>query len=262
MRSVHDFIHSTSHRLVSGIIVHNEHDAEGMMGLARLMELFDAVDEEVVDCWNRRCNIDHGYCEKLTAAKALSIHHNLARISPSERYKGYDWFERAKSAPNEAQTAHQAVGLKETQCADIFVTQKWLHNRLWVLCATHGLLGPVSDHLELTYNYALSIASETLQVCKSLRISSMEAHGIGLVSYDPPSEVFQWLFLAYSSRLRNFSTLPPVQSTSPPASIPHWEAILPYPPRIMGAMRPQCHQQQQLTLCRFPKDWQRTICYC
>lgn len=183
MRSVHEFIHSASHRLVSGIIVHSEHDAEGMMGLARLMELFDAIDEEVVDCWNRRCNINHGYCEKLTAAKALEIHENLSRISPSERYKGYDWFERTKSAPNEAQAAHQGIGLRETQCADIFITQKWLQNRLWVLCSSHGLLVPVSDRLELTFNYAILVANETLQICKSLRVSSMEAHGIGLVSY-------------------------------------------------------------------------------
>lgn len=182
MRSVHEFIHGASHRVVSGIIVHSEHDAEGMMGLARLMELFDAVDEDVVDCWNRRCNDNNGYCEKLTAAKALVIHQNLARVSLSERYKGYDWFERTKSTPNEAQAAHQAVGLKETQCADIFITQKWLQNRLWVLCLTHRLLAPVSDRSELTFNYAIFIANEALQICKSLRISSMEAHGIGLVS--------------------------------------------------------------------------------
>lgn len=182
MRSVHEFIHSASHRLVSGIIVHNEHDAQGMMGLARLMELFDAIDEEVVDCWNRRCNIDHGYCEKLTAAKALEIHENLGRLRTAERYKGYDWFERTKSGPQEAQTAHQGVGLRETQCADIFITQKWLQNRLWVLCSTHGLLTPVSDRVELTLNFAILIATDTLQLCKSLRISSMEAHGIGIVS--------------------------------------------------------------------------------
>lgn len=182
MRSVHEFIHSASHRLVSGIIVHNEHDAEGMMGLARLMELFDAIDEEVVDCWNRRCHIDSGYCEKLTAAKALEIHQNLGRLNTTERYKGYDWFERTKSAPHEAQAAHQGVGLRETQCADIFITQKWLQNRLWVLCSTHGLLAPVSEHGELTLNFAILIANDTLQICKSLRIGSMEAHGIGIVS--------------------------------------------------------------------------------
>lgn len=209
MRSVHEFIHSASHRLVSGIIVHNEQDAEGMMGLARLMELFDAIDEEVVGCWNRRCNINHGYCEILTAAKALQIHQNLSRLRASERFKGYDWFERTKAAPHEAHTAHQGVGLRETQCADIFITQKWLHNRLWVLCSTHGLLSPVSDHVELTFPYAILIANDTLQICKSLRISSMEAHGIGLV---------EKLFDIVISALEISSSIDPPQSQLPSSS--------------------------------------------
>jgi hypothetical protein len=182
MRSVHDFIHNATHSLVSGIIVHNEKDAEGMMGLARLMELFDAVDEDVVDCWNRRCSIDSGYCEKLMEAKALAIHQNLSRVSESERYKGYDWFERTKSASGETRNAQPAMGLRETQCADVFITKKWLQNRVWVLCSTHGLLKPSSDHHELCFNYCISVAKDTLKICQSLRLSSMEAHGIGLVS--------------------------------------------------------------------------------
>ncbi|KAH8431248.1 CeGAL family transcription factor [Aspergillus melleus] len=162
MRSVHDFIHSATHSLVSGIIVHNEKDAKGMMGLARLMELFDAVDEDVVDCWNRRCSINAGYCDRLTEAKALAIHQNLSRVSESERYKGYDWFERSKSASGGSRGAYPAMGLRETQCADVFITKKWLQNRVWVLCSAHGLLKPTSDHEELCF-------------------TSMEAHGIGLV---------------------------------------------------------------------------------
>src|SRR3954465_10178343 len=101
MRSVHDFIHCATHSVVCGIIVHNEKDAEGMMGLARMMELFDAIDEDVIDCWNRRCDITNGYCQRLTEAKALSIHENLSRINQAERYRGYDWFERAKGGRGE-----------------------------------------------------------------------------------------------------------------------------------------------------------------
>ncbi|PWY78600.1 C6 transcription factor [Aspergillus eucalypticola CBS 122712] len=180
MRPVHDFIHTATHSVVSGIIVHNEKDAEGMMGLARLMELFDAIDEDVVDCWNQRCNISAGYCEKLTEAKALTIHQNLSRVSESERYKGYDWFERSKSTLGDNQGNRPAIGLRETQCADVFITKKWLQNRIWVLCSTHGLLRPASEHHELGLHYAVSIAKETLDICRSLRLSSMEAHGIGL----------------------------------------------------------------------------------
>ncbi|PKX95794.1 CeGAL family transcription factor [Aspergillus novofumigatus IBT 16806] len=181
MRSVHDFIHNATHSVVSGIIVHNEKDAEGMLGLARLMELFDAIDEEVIDCWNQRCNVNSGYCDNLTEEKALSIHQNLSRVCESERYKGYDWFERTKSAPGQAQSVQPTISMRETQCADVFITKKWLQNRVWVLCSTHGLLRPVSDHQELSFEYAITVAVDTLKICQSLRLSSMEAHGIGLV---------------------------------------------------------------------------------
>ncbi|KAF9892173.1 hypothetical protein FE257_002579 [Aspergillus nanangensis] len=181
MRSVQDFIHSATHSLVSGIIVHNEKDAEGMMGLARLMELFDAVDEDVIDCWNQRCKINSGYCERLTETKALEIHQNLGHVSESERYSGYDWFKRGKSATSDFPNARPAMYLRETQCADIFITKKWLQNRVWVLCFTHGLLRPSSEHPELSFNYAITVALDTLRICQSLRLSSLEAHGIGLV---------------------------------------------------------------------------------
>lgn len=181
MRSVHDFIHSATHSVVSGIMVHNEKDAEGMMGLARMMELFDAIDEDVIDCWNRRCDSSNGYCPRLTKVKALSIHQNLNRVNQAERYRGYDWFERAKGGRGETSNATFAMGLRETQAADVFITQKWLQNRVWLLSSTHGLLSAHSEHPELTFGYAVSVAETTLQLCQSLRLSSMEAHGIGLV---------------------------------------------------------------------------------
>lgn len=181
MRSVHEFLHNATHSLVSGIIVHNEKDAEGMMGLARMMELFDAIDEDFINCWNRRCNIDSGFCPKLTPAKALSMHDSLERITQAERYKGYDWFERAKVDGNDDSNALLAMGLRETQAADVFITQKWVHNRIWLLCLYHGLLRPHTDRPELTFSYAVNVAESALQTCRSLRLSSMEAHGIGFV---------------------------------------------------------------------------------
>ncbi|KKK13290.1 hypothetical protein ARAM_003121 [Aspergillus rambellii] len=181
MSSVHDFIHNATNSLVSGIVVHNEKDAEGMLGLAYLMELFDAIDEDVIDCWSRRCNINSGFCPKLTAAKALSIHEILNHVSESEALSGYDWFERSKLHQPTGHNVHPVLGLRGTQCADVFITKKWLQNRVWVLCSTHGLLVHTSEYRELCFNYAITVAEETLQICRKLRLSSMEAHGIGLV---------------------------------------------------------------------------------
>ncbi|KAJ5449603.1 uncharacterized protein N7458_006052 [Penicillium daleae] len=178
MRSVHDFLHNATNSLVSGIIVHNEKDAEGMMGLVRLMELFDAIDEDFIYCWNRRCDLRNGYCERFTEAKALSMYDSLQQVSQAERYKGYDWFEKAKVDGND-NNALLAMGLRETQAADVFITQKWVQNRVWLLCLNHGLLRTQSDRPELTFGFAVNIAESTIQLCRSLRLSSMEAHGIG-----------------------------------------------------------------------------------
>lgn len=180
MRSVHDFLHNATHSLVSGIIVHNEKDAEGMMGLARLMELFDAIDEDFIHCWNRRCDLRNGYCQRFTEEKALSMYDSLEKVSQAERYTGYDWFERAKVDGND-NNALLAMGLRETQAADVFITQKWVQNRVWLLCLNHGLLRTQSDRVELTFGFAVTIAESTIQLCRSLRLSSMEAHGIGFV---------------------------------------------------------------------------------
>lgn len=180
MCSVHDFLHNATHSLVSGIIVHNEKDAEGMMGLARLMEIFDVIDEDFIHCWNRRCDMRNGFCQRFSEAKALSMHDNLERVSEAERYRAYDWFERAKEDRNE-KNALLAIGLRETQAADVFITQKWLQNRIWFLCLYHGLLRVQSGRPELTFGYAVSIAESALQTCRSLRLGSMEAHGIGFV---------------------------------------------------------------------------------
>ena len=185
MLSTDDFTR-TPHSLVSGIIVHNEQDAAGMMGLALLMELFDAIDEDIIDCWNGHCDASSGHCQKLNENRILAIHENLRHVSDYQRYKSNDWFDPDGLSNTPAHTGI-ANGLKsilrETQCADVLIAQKWLHNRVWHLCVSHNLLKIQSDYPELCFGYAVYLAESTLDICRSLRISSMEAHGIGLVSF-------------------------------------------------------------------------------
>lgn len=147
-----------------------------MLGLARLMDLFDAIDESVLDCWNGRCCVGSGHCENLTAPKVLNMQRNIGAVSQPGHHG---------SGPATTTNTALPIGLTETQRADVQITQKWLQNRIWVLCSTHGLLGqPLEDQQqpELSAGYAVAIAQSTLGVCRSLRLSAMEAHGIGLVS--------------------------------------------------------------------------------
>lgn len=226
-----DEIRNATQRLVSGIIVHTEKDAAGMMGLALLMEIFDAIDEDILICWNARCNVStkhgDGECHILTEAKALSIYQNLARVSDASRYRcggrNSDRFEpefldesrrysgddnnnddqtTSTNTPqrissrgngegedredinNEARILRDFVFLSETQCADILVTQKWVQDRLWNLCFSHGLLSsqPKPLHPGLSFGYAQKNAEKALRLCRLLRISALEAHGVGIVS--------------------------------------------------------------------------------
>lgn len=195
-------MNNTTRRLVSGIIVHNEKDAAAMMGLTLLMEIFDSIDERIIVCWNSRCSLKTmGKCQTLTESKAISIYRNLARVSDVSRYmqrKNKDHFildgnsvppNRNDSNEN-SRTISEDLGvigvlrdfLSETQCADILVTQKWVLDRMWNLCFSHGLLKPYSEQKELCFRYAFENGVKTLELCRSLRISAMEAHGVGMVS--------------------------------------------------------------------------------
>ncbi|RMJ26738.1 C6 transcription factor [Aspergillus sp. HF37] len=161
MQSAHlvSNVSSATQSLVSGVILDNEKDAEGMLGLARLMDLFDAIDESVLDCWNGRCCASAGHCENLTAPRVLSMQRNIGAVSqPGHHDSG--------PGVGSPAAAVQPIGLTETQRADVQVTQKWLQNRIWVLCSTHGLLGcqPDQQQPELSPGYAVAIAQSTLGV--------------------------------------------------------------------------------------------------
>lgn len=178
-------IENATQSVVSGIIVHNERDAAGMMGLALLMELFDAIDEDIIDCWNGRCHADKGRCQKLDESKVLAVHDHLSRVSDAKRYQSNDWFDPDDEGLHRREssiTKTLSSLLRETQCADVLVTQKWLQNRVWHLCREHRLIKIHSERPELRWDYPISLAETTMEFSQSLRISSMEAHGIGLVS--------------------------------------------------------------------------------
>ncbi|KAH8689612.1 hypothetical protein BGW36DRAFT_308454 [Talaromyces proteolyticus] len=199
VRSV-DEMNNTTQRLVSGIIVHNDMDAAAMMGLTLLMEIFDAIDEEILVCWNSRCSITTtGKCQNLTESKVLNIYHNIAGVSNVSRYMYHrknDHFDVNNNTflpdQNRGENRQQVSEeldeirilrdfLSETQCADVLVTQKWVQDRLWNLCFSHGLLRLHSEQKELCFRYAFDNAVKTLELCRSLRISAMEAHGVGMI---------------------------------------------------------------------------------
>ncbi|KAL2816092.1 hypothetical protein BJX63DRAFT_147429 [Aspergillus granulosus] len=214
IRSAADEIRTcTTQRLdISGIIVHTEKEAAGMLGLSLLMEIFEAIDEEILICWNARCTAStrnrDGKCRILTETKVLGIYRNLARVGSgagkygSSDQKNDDYFQLHAGSTDGTDNGREATTplldsrstelnsvkslrsfLSETQCADILLTRKWIQDRLWNLCFTHGLLRPDlgARYPELTFSYAHDNAARTLNLCQVLRISAIEAHGVGII---------------------------------------------------------------------------------
>ncbi|KAI9889831.1 MAG: hypothetical protein M1814_004933 [Vezdaea aestivalis] len=134
---------------------HDKNDEIIMLGLAQLMNLFDVIDEDVVDCWNEQCKASLGLCQKFNRARVIGIYHSLNQ--PPSQY------------------------LTETQEADVFITQKWLLDRLWQLSFSHKLLDLHETTAALRYDFAITIARDTLKLCQSLGLGAMEVHGIGII---------------------------------------------------------------------------------
>lgn len=125
-----------------------------MTGLLYLMDTFDAIDENVIECWIGHCRYSDGTCETFDRRKALRTIRVQRRIREACTYGSISFVP--------AVSPHPFHELADSQRADISITQFWLLNRLWNLCWSHGLLRDVSDHSELQYDFAYHIAGALL----------------------------------------------------------------------------------------------------
>ncbi|KAK9350245.1 hypothetical protein V1505DRAFT_381633 [Lipomyces doorenjongii] len=149
-------------------------------GVATLVSLFSVVSIDMLDCWNDKCaaSSPDSYCEKFTSERALDMHRFISDVY---RYE----------------TADDNL-LSEAQIADVTISQLWLHNRLWNVCHSHGLLGEENNAdscREMSLTYALDIARDTLQISKRLTMESLEVNGMSIVGklYDIASSIVMLL---------------------------------------------------------------------
>jgi hypothetical protein len=167
------------------MVVNNEKDASALMGLSVLTEIFAAIAEDDIDCWTGNCGAIHGTCAKHDASKVLYLHDRIRRVDCDSHYRDYDRLNLDEPIDVHQERMEIPTGFKSqhliSQYADILITQKWLQNRLWLLCLNHDLLSANSNRPELLFTYGVSLAESTLDICRSLPLSSMEAHGVGLV---------------------------------------------------------------------------------
>ncbi|KAK9334945.1 hypothetical protein LIPSTDRAFT_108179 [Lipomyces starkeyi NRRL Y-11557] len=156
-------------------------------GVTKLVSLFSIISVDILDCWNEKCAAGSGgCCTKITTERALDMHRLISEVYNDT-------------------TAGDNL-LSEAQIADITISQRWLHNRLWNVCHYHGLLHDevLADSCwEMGLTYAIDIARDTMRITKEFTMENLEVHGIGMIGklYDIASTVIM-LMSSYPS-LRN-----------------------------------------------------------
>lgn len=162
------------------------------------LKLFDVVDENFVDCWNRKCP-GQG-CRHFDKDRAIALWKSFtddvrqtssAPSSARERSFGMDEVPSLESseqgsAPSSRPRSysHQLpptpVQRGQIQRADVEVTRHWLLNRLWLITLSHGLLSIDAKDPPLRVDHAIHVAKSVLDICNyNLSMASMEAHGVG-----------------------------------------------------------------------------------
>jgi hypothetical protein len=139
-------------------------DSSSSPSLRYLAQLFSFIDQDIVTCWNGRCNGPS--CRSLTERRAVDILRKLGG-EPAEVFgPDFDY--------------HLRTGMSESQRADLLITWQWLRNRVWRLAFLHGLTTE-DGKVELSRVYLANVAIATLDICKVLSTVSMDAHGAGFV---------------------------------------------------------------------------------
>ncbi|GME30184.1 putative C6 transcription protein [Neofusicoccum parvum] len=175
-RSLLESVSAASDNDDLGIVIHDEAESSGMLGLLRLMTLFDMVDENFVRCWNNQCDKSGGRCRFLDEPMAMAIHQNLTRHSVQA-----GGLSTEPLFTNSPPTWFMSATLKDTQVADLMVNEHWLQNRFWHLCLSHKILSPQAEHPALQVYQAVSIAESTLRACQTITLSALEVHGVGTI---------------------------------------------------------------------------------
>jgi hypothetical protein len=134
--------------------------------LRRRLFLFDVVDEHLIACYNGRCT--PAQCTVFTRAKALAIYRTLS--DPSLH---------ANAGHVQELSAHDSHS--SIQAADLWISARWLQDKIWNLAFDHGLVEEhaLDDVFRSTTPFQLAQAA--LGTCRLLPIQSLEACGISIL---------------------------------------------------------------------------------
>ena len=128
-------------------------DSRTIEGFLHLINLFRPFDDTFIGLWNK------------------------ARNDCST-----PWLAHLQKQLTEALPA--TINVTDSQAADLRTTQQWLRTMVWQLAITNGYLSSTSSDSSMTFHYPIEIARDLVADLSCLPLSSMEVHGIGLVSHN------------------------------------------------------------------------------
>jgi hypothetical protein len=128
--------------------------------IGHMVGLVDFVDSTFVRCWRNQC-----------WAESNSLHITPTKISALlQRYTSLLVIEDSSN---------------EAQRADFLITRHWICHILWNVGYRHEYMHWSNPTTQMRPDYALAIARDCIETCETFEISSLECHGVGMVSFDP-----------------------------------------------------------------------------
>jgi hypothetical protein len=127
--------------------------------IGHMVGLVDFVDSAFVRCWRNQCWTETSTLH-LSAAEICALLQRFTSLIVIE------------DSSNEAQRA------------DYLITRHWICHVLWSLGARHGYMQDTSLITQMRPDYALTIANDSIKTCETFEMTSLECHGVGLVSIE------------------------------------------------------------------------------
>lgn len=153
-------IRATQRMLEQGYGDYEPLDLQAISGLSDMITSFEFVDNVVLRCWRNECWRPDGDARHISPATVRDL---LRRYALST-------------------TMSEVRSGEDAQRADILITRHWIRGVLWNLGFKHGFVSESSNDVEFRPEYAISVASDAIEACKSFSLSVLQVHGIGLVS--------------------------------------------------------------------------------
>ena len=101
------------------------------------------------------------------------LNHEILAMAPSP--EGVNFIEAAVNS-----ALKPGLDLRDTQKANLRVTQLWLRVIIWQLRLRLGYLAEESYQLSLTFRYPIEVAKDVMLSTRDLPIDSFRVHGVGL----------------------------------------------------------------------------------